>query len=59
MNETLQKNINELQKDIEYFSNLGFVELSKKFSRDLKIIEDLQKLFDQNIKENPDGQVNC
>ena len=53
MNETIQKHINELQKDIEYFSNLGFVELSKKFSRDLKTIEDLQKLLDQNIKENP------
>lgn len=39
--------IEELTKDIEYFNRLGFIELAKKFERDLNAIRGLM-----NDKEN-------
>lgn len=36
-----QNTIVELEKDITYFTNIGFVTLAEKFTRDLNIIKSL------------------
>ena len=52
MTETdLSTSLTEIEKDIEYFKNLGFTVLSEKFKRDLTIIKELLK-DDKNISES-------
>ena len=41
----------EIQKDIEYFSKLDFMQLVKKFERDLAEINRLEELINQNNKK--------
>lgn len=43
MTEKEQTVIEELQADITYFQNVGFVNLADKFKRDLELIKDLVK----------------
>lgn len=43
MTEKEQTVIEELQADITYFQNVGFVHLADKFKRDLELIKDLVK----------------
>lgn len=38
---TSEQTIQEIEADINYFKNIGFVELAKKFERDLNTIKDL------------------
>ena len=38
----------ELENDIAYFKNLGFIQLVEKFERDLKWIKELLKNSDNN-----------
>ena len=39
----IEETIQEIEKDITYFNNLGFVNLAQKFERDLKLINSLRK----------------
>ena len=41
MNEEISKIIEDIEKDITYFKNMGFDHLSEKFQRDLDIIKGL------------------
>ena len=43
MTELQMKQLEELKNDVEYYNKLDFVELSKKFKRDLTLIESLIK----------------
>lgn len=53
MTEAQHKDIELLKKDVEYFSNLEFIELSNKFNRDLNIINALLKTIEElKLKEN-------
>lgn len=38
---TAEQTIKELENDVSYFQNIGFVELAKKFERDLNTIKSL------------------
>ena len=37
----VEQTLRELEEDINYFKNIGFVELAKKFERDLNTIKSL------------------
>ena len=53
MTEEQLKELELLKKDIDYFRNMDFVNISKKFNRDLTLIESLLKIIDDlKSKEN-------